>query len=85
MEEMYLFYLVAIIFIIILIIMISNTWWKIINFIVFFSYFSKALFEIYTDKIYDGFVPRLTTIIFILIHIVVLVIVYFLAKIVNRK
>lgn len=81
MEEKYIIYFVAPIFLIVLAKLKMKRWWRMVNLVTFTIYFSIAIYDIFTNRAHDGgFVVSLLTTFLILIHLAVLVIIYFIAK-----
>ena len=69
----FVYYLILAVIILSMIVFIPfKPWWKYVNLTLFVAYISTSLYAIFSDPIYDGFVPTVLTIILMLIHFGVL-------------
>lgn len=81
MGEEYLLYWMGVIFLIVLLKLKMKTWWKITNSVIFACYYSYNMYLIMTNQYHDdGFIVSFLTTFLILIHLAIIVVVYFIAK-----
>ncbi len=73
MTEFTFYLLLALIVLSLIVLTKFKLWWKYMNLAVYTFYISYSLFEIYTDKIYNGFAPTILTIILLSFHLGILV------------
>ncbi len=81
MGEEYLIYWMGVIFLIVLLKLKMKTWWKITNSVIFACYYSFNMYLIMTNQYHDdGFIVSFLTTFLMLIHLAIIVVVYFIAK-----
>jgi hypothetical protein len=77
----YLIYWVGVIFLIALLKLKMKTWWKITNSVIFAGYYFYNMYLIMTNQYHDdGFIVSFLTTFLMLIHLAIIVVVYFIAK-----
>ncbi len=80
MSEFGFYIIIALIVLAMIVFIHFKPWWKWMNLTLFIVYISYSLYAIFTEPIYNGFVPTLLTIILMSIHFGVLLLSFLIKK-----